>query len=253
MTDYFTGKGFIGKRIWERLMNYDRGTWYVGHRDITKHEYEPCDRFYFLSTYGNMAHHDELGAIYKANVLDVHHVLTKVNPKLLIFFSSSSVSLPVQTPYSIAKLCAELMITDSDTPYVIVRPYSVTGVGEQKEHLIPRLIDSCLNGTRMDFVPDSVHDFIDVEDVVDAVMYLVSIDNKSCMTYEVGKGVPLKNSDVLEAVERVCGTKANIQIRKSLRSYDSPDWFCHTEIAGWKPKKTLIESIAEMVELERAK
>ena len=243
MTNYITGGfGFIGSMLARRLGNVA----HVYHNDIATYSYEQCDKFFFLSTYGNMAHHDELGSIYKANVLDINHVLTKVKPKIFVFLSSSSVSLPIQTPYSIAKQCAEHLLNDSEIQHLIIRPYSVTGVGEQKEHLIPKLIDSCLNGTRVDFVRDPVHDFIDVEDVVDGILTLV--DSRRIGTYEIGSGIPRTNQEVLDMVEDVCGTNANIQIRKSMRSYDNTDWYCKSRGWGWCAKKGLRQSIEEMVE-----
>ena len=241
MTDYITGSGgFIGSRLFARL----KDAVCIPHRDITHGKYEPCGKFFFLSTYGNMAHHDEPGVIFKANVLDVQHVLHYCHPWYFIFLSSSSVTLPVQTPYSIAKRCAEHLIEDQGPPYLIIRPYSVTGVGEQKEHLIPKLIDSCLNGTRMDFVPEPVHDFVDVEDVVERIMCLVNAGTTG--TFEIGNGQPVTNGEVLEIVERVTGNMANIQIRKSLRAYDSHNWY--SKMPRWDNTKSLLTSITEMVE-----
>ena len=243
MTDYITGgSGFIGSHLAKRLHDVE----HVNHLDITRNKCADCDKFFFLSTYGNMAHHDELGAVFKAGILDVHHVLTKVKPKLFVFMSSSSVNLPVQTPYSISKMCAEHLIRSFDVPHLITRPFSVTGVGEQKEHLIPKLIDSCLNGTRMDFVQEPVHDFIDVEDVVDGIMYLIS--KRFTGTFELGSGIGRTNREVLDMVQNVCGEKANVQLRKSMRPYDNEHWVCQQGIEGWFPKKTLLESITEMVE-----
>ena len=248
MSDIITGAhGFIGSRL-HREMPW---TLSIYHHDIQKitHGHNSCRRFFFLSTYGNLSHHEELGAIYKANILDVHHILSKIKPQLFVFFSSSSVTLPVQTPYSISKRCAEHMIENSGVPYLIIRPFSVTGVGEQKEHLIPRLRDSCLNGTRMDFVPEPVHDFVDVEDVVTEVMAL----SKSGTTglFEIGNGKPVTNQEVLEIVEKVTGKNANIQIRKQLRAYDNPNWYAN--IPSMFTRKTLEQSVREMVEVARAK
>ena len=243
MIDIITGsRGFIGSHLVKYLGDAQR----LDHRDIGRQTlYDQCDKFFFLSTYGNMAHHDELGAIYKANILDVQHVLTKIKPRLLVFFSTSSVKLPVQTSYSIAKGCAERMIENFSIPYLIIRPYSVTGVGEQPEHLIPRLIDSCLNGTRIDFVPEPVHDFIDVKDVVDGIMFLV--ENGMRGTYELGTGVSFANQSVRDIVEAACNAPANVQLRKSIRAYDNQDWCCKEKIKGWTPTRMLHDTIFEMV------
>jgi nucleoside-diphosphate-sugar epimerase len=98
----------------------------------------------------------------------------------------------------------------------------------------------------MDFVPDPVHDFIDVEDVVDGIMALVN--GKRVGTYELGSGMAYSNADILKIVEDTCQSKANIQIRKSMRSYDSTEWYCKSRGWGWSAKKTIFESIREMVD-----
>jgi hypothetical protein len=62
---------------------------------------------------------------------------------------------------------------------------------------------------------------------------------------ELGNGYPYTNQEVLELVELATGKKANIQVTKSLRSYDNKEWFCKHPFFH-KPKP-LLKSIEEMV------
>lgn len=217
------------------------------------------DTFFFCSTYGNMADHADENAIIKANVTDLISVLERIDFqkgfKSFVYLSSSSVRLKRQTMYSRAKRAAEEIllsyIEKYNAPIAIVRPYSVTGVGEQSAHLIPKLIDSCLNGTRMDLVPKPVHDFIDVEDVVDGLVNLAQHSARGI--FELGTGVSTTNQAVREIVERVTKQPANIDLIAHLRDYDNYEWVSNNYRArmyGWLPKKTLEQSITEMVKKE---
>lgn len=237
----------MGKHLWHRLTDTET-VLAIPHEQLGTYKFKPFKKFYFLSTYGNIAGQTDVSKIMKANIADLSHVLAFVRETAgtsIMFMSSSSVTLPVQTSYSRAKHAAEEMIKNAHVPYMIVRPYSVTGVGEQSEHLIPTLIRSCMEGASMELVPDAVHDYVDVEDLVDGIIQLDQRDARG--TFEFGGGRGTDNTKVVELVEKACGKKANITVVKQLRDYDNTDWVCRNPAEGWKPKKALEQSIQEMV------
>ena len=251
---YITGSsGFLGKHLLKALK---KGVVCIPHKEISSYKFKPFDYFYFLSTYGNMYFHKENGKILKANIIDLINVMEKAirfNFKSFVFISTSSVKLKIQTMYSRAKKAAEeILLSDIEryrAPICIIRPFSITGVGEQKEHLIPTLIRSCMTGELVNFVPSPVHDFIDVSDVISGILNLSQ--NSARGIFELGTGKSYTNQQVLEIVEKITGKKANINIVDSLRDYDTNDWVSTNFKArsyGWLPKKTLEQSIKEMVE-----
>lgn len=252
MNDVLTGaSGFLGNRLREKL---DRPIC-IPHQAISNFSVFDHHNFYFLSTYGNMAHHaKDFDKILKANVTDLSTIVGQilrfdVNCDSFVFVSSSSVKLPVQTPYSRTKFAAEQILQSTDLPYCIVRPYSICGVSEQKEHLIPTLIRSCFTGEKIDFVPDATHDFIDVEDVCNGLINLA--ESNAVGVFEFGTGVDTSNEEVLAMVEKETGKTANVRIVKNLRPYDTKEWFCDDFTArdyGWEATKPLSKSIKEMVE-----
>lgn len=236
--------GFIGSHLASRFGS--NASW-LKHDDILQGHTYNAERLFFLSTYGNMAHHTDHRMIVKANIADLITVLNGFDG-WLCFMSSSSVMLPVQTPYSISKRSAEQLIqTLPEIRSCIVRPYSVTGVGEQKEHLIPTLIRSCMEGEPMTFNPFPVHDFVDVEDVVDGLISLA--EQEFTGTIEFGNGRPVTNQEVREIVEAACGKPANAKsVTDQLRPYDNSSWYCRKRHPLWNPKKSLRDSIHGMVE-----
>lgn len=253
MTSYVTGaNGFLGRHLVAKLTGE---TIKIPHERISTFEFVDFSKFFFLSTYGNMAEHQgEVGKILRANIMDLAHVIEsilryKLNCDLFMFVSSSSVNLPVQTPYSQTKQMSEWMLGATKLPVCIVRPFSVTGVGEQEQHLIPTLIRSCMEGEPMDFVPDAVHDFVDADDVAQGLINLA--ERKAVGIFEFGSGASFTNKAVLDLVEAATGKKANIREVKNLRAYDNKKWCCkdfRAQQFGWEPKKTLLKSIGEMVE-----
>lgn len=247
MTTVTGSSGFIGSHLMKKIDAVG-----LGHEDIPYANTPTFDRLFFLSTYGNMAHHTDHGMMIRANIEDLIRIL-KGFGGWICFMSSSSVLLPVQTPYSRTKLAAEHLLQSlPELKSCIVRPYSVTGVGEQKEHLIPTLIRSCMEGVPMDFDASPVHDFVDVEDVVNGLIRLA--DEQSTGIHEFGSGWSHSNQDVLELVETACGKKANIQSHRRMREYDNQDWCCKIPSPLFKHPKTFYQSIEEMVEeYKRAK
>jgi nucleoside-diphosphate-sugar epimerase len=215
------------------------------HLDIWDGSCCKCDQVFFLSTYGNMSHHKNNAKMVKANVDDLLSIIRHNFNGWLCYMSSSSVLLPVQTSYSRTKRAAEEILQSLPEVYCIVRPFSVTGVGEQKEHLIPTLIRSCYTGEEMTFDPNPTHDFIDVEDVVDAMIWLAN--DKATGIYEFGNRIAISNEVVRRLVEEVTGRKANITEVKPMREYDNEDWCCKTQNKYWQPTKSLRQSVTEMV------
>lgn len=259
MRSYITGStGFVGSHIKERVKDLTP----IPHPLIQRVNIEPFSRFFFCSAYGNMAFHTDEKEIIKANVSDLVSVLGKIDFKnrfaSFVYISTSSVKRPHQTTYSRSKKAAEEILLSYmekyQAPILIVRPYSITGVGEQKEHLIPTLIRSCMTGEKVPFAPSPRHDFIDVEDLVDGILSLSNAGIKGI--FEFGTGTSYSNKEVLEIVERVTGEKANVHMVESLRDYDTKgdDWVSTNFKArgyGWLPKKSLELSIRQMY--DRAK
>ncbi len=103
-----------------------------------------------------------------------------------------------------------------------------------------------MEGTPMDLVPSATHDYVDVSDVVAGILMLS--ERRKVGVFELGSGVETSNGEVRSIVEKITGRKANVRIVDSMRSYDNEKWYCEERAEGWFPKKSLEDSIREMVE-----
>jgi len=251
MLAYISGKnGFIGSHLVKHLDDVTS----IPHEKITKTKLKSYDFFYYLSSYGNLSDQTETDKIVQANLTDLIYVLNQSSPtfKCFVYFSTSSVKLRVQTFYSRTKRAAEELLLaymeKYNVPVCIIRPFSVTGVGEQPQHLIPTLIRAAKTGETINFVPEPAHDYIDVSDVVDGVLSLAS--NSARGMFELGSGVQYSNQQVLDLVEKITKKKIKVNIVPALRPYDSQNWVSSNFSArryGWLAKKDLETSIKEMV------
>lgn len=249
---YITGStGFIGSHLSKKLEATS-----IPHDKLSSYKLEPFTHFYFCSSYGNLASHTDEDQIYKANIEDLIDILKQaknIKFKSFVFLSTSSVMLRTQTTYSRCKRAAEEILLAfmerHDLPVCIIRPFSVTGSGEQAEHLIPTLLRAAATGETINFVPNAVHDWIDVDDLVEGIISLSEHGARGI--YQLGTGKGTTNQEVLNLVEEVTGNKIKINIVDRMRAYDNQEWVSNNYKArgfGWLPKKTLKDSIKEMYE-----
>lgn len=253
--------GFIGKHLVSILKKTTANITELHHEQLLKGEFKipmETDYIFHLAAAGNYYTKTSPMEIIMSNILVTQHLLEQtahIDYRAFVNFSSSSVGLTRPTFYSVTKKTAEdlcrMYHLDYGKPIVSVRPFSVTGVGEQSQHLIPKLIDSCKNGTEMQFVVLPKHDYIDVEDLIDGVLTLVkNIDRSKGRVVDLGFGASYSNGQVRDIVEHETKKKANLKVVKYMRSYDTRDWVADNNFMkslGWKPQKYLDSSIRDMI------
>mgnify|MGYP001470792089 CR=1 FL=1 len=226
--------------------------------EMNESDFTDVDYIIHCAAYGNYSDQDNELETIDANFQLLYNLLTLTQPikyKAFINFSSSSVLLPYDTFYSATKAAGERILTayvnKYNKPALSIRPYTVTGPGEQQRHLIPTLINSCMTGVMMDFASEPVHDYIHVNDICESVdtamLYASQLKGKAI---DVGTGVMTSNDQVKSLVEKYTQKKAVIRRVDSVRLYDNYEWRCkYSELSkyGWKPKYTVEEAIKEMV------
>lgn len=246
--------GFVGERL-------------ISYAEQTNKEYirlgrdsnvpEDIGLVFDLAAYGNRYDHTDSKEIEKANVNRVVDLLKAVQPDTtVVLVSSSSVLLPTQTDYSRTKAqmeeLASIWVDQTRNPVIIARPSTITGVGDSETRLIPKLIDAAFTGRTLDFVSEPTHDYLDVSDFISAMFMLSErVKTYKGQVFNVSFGKSLSNHQVKLVVEDVTGRKVNTKEVNTLRIYDTKHWDVPNNklrMLGWTPRKTLFDSVREMVE-----
>ncbi len=162
-----------------------------------------------------------------------------------------------QTAYAQAKIEGEKVVRHygRNSNCVIVRPFSVTGVGEQDVHLIPSAIKAARDNLILNLDPDPVHDYIDIDDLMSGLKTIIDCHlewGKGLIeVYNLGSGKQKRNDEVIDMIEAETQTEIKKNVTRRQRNYDSAElWLADiTKIKkmGWKPQKPLHQSIKEMV------
>jgi len=261
------GHGFISSHLEKRLKDDGMIVEVMSDKDIHYSKKLECDYLFRLSAYGNhynqcLYNTDEWKMI-EANILNLFQLLefTKdVSYKVFINFSTSSVTLPIQTVYSATKhsgeyIC-EAFCQKYRKPIVSVRPYSVYGPGEADFRFIPTIINKGLNGDKPKVILEPRHDWIYVEDLINAVLLIVkNIGILRDQLIPIGTGISWSNQEIVDIIDEIFKQYDDNYkeifydvLLKDLREYDTQEWVANISILkslGWSQKYSLREGLIE--------
>jgi nucleoside-diphosphate-sugar epimerase len=172
-------------------------------------------------------------------------------------FPTSEKTLPMPaTKYEATKSAASMMVTGYSRAYnlkaIVVRPYSVYGHHSKNDRLIPMIIDTINNDTKMK-IYRAFHDFIYVLDFNRGIFNLIQNRNKwgNGEIVNLGSGKQYSNFEVLKTVQSVFGKNSGKfkKINKFFKKWDSNMWLCDTRFAfkkySFKTKFNLEKGLAD--------
>lgn len=231
--------GFLGKNLLERVIE-DNNVWCVHRNDsIVKEEVEEFNPDYI---YHFAAEIYDDSKMIDSNILLTYNLLeaTKdISFKAFVNVGSSSeyglkknpmnesdVLVP-RTMYEATKGSATLLCqayaTIYDKPIVTVRPFSVYGNHEKDHRFIPTLFKSFIEKTPMSISP-GVHDFIYIDDFIDAIL-TVSKSDPSIIKGDIvniGYGKQWTNKEVYDFFVEMFGYEIDVNfVINKLRSFDT--------------------------------
>lgn len=282
MKALIVGHGFISSHLEERLKK-EGEVMVISDKDVVNLEnieYLDIDYIFRLSAYGNHYYQNlyffDKRRMIETNVLNLLQLLefTKnINYKAFINFSTSSVTLPVQTMYSATKHAGEHICQAFAQKYkkliISIRPYSLYGSREADFRFIPTIINNGLKGIRSKVVFESRHDWIFIEDFIDALM-LITKKVEHCISYpldpyclgnnwnmekpiSIGTGLSWTNIEVVETINQIFADNENKELfydkSISMREYDTKDWVADISTLkklGWQPKHSLREGLTKV-------
>jgi nucleoside-diphosphate-sugar epimerase len=223
--------GFIGTHLVNRLVKDGYYVVPIEQRDLfdiknltrVMNEVKPSIIFH-LASYGN--HYNQHGSekITYINIVGTYNMFMAskdINYSGFYNFSTSSITLPIATEYSVSKHISETLLIGAsvvyDKPVINIRPYSVYGPGESVFRFIPRVIECMQTGEKMVVDEDATHDWIFIDSFIDAVFMGET---------EIGTGIKTMNIEIIQMLEEISGKKLKYQkSHGKLRDYDNDDWF----------------------------
>ena len=161
-----------------------------------------------------------------------------------------------RTPYGTAKSAATLLArlaAGLGCDVVMLRPFSIYGLGEPARRLIPTAIRAALDGTPFRLTaPGFTRDLVFVEDVVDAYLAAASRPGLGGHLINIGTGRATTNEDAVRLVASVVGRPIAIDPEPFPASpTDTTVWCADVTKArallGWSPAHSLEQGLARAV------
>ena len=139
-------------------------------------------------------------------------------------------------------------------PITVLRLFSVYGAWESPARLIPTVIRAALRGDEMALTAPGVrHDFVFVDDVVDAMLLAAVADRADGEVINVGSGHQWSNEDVVGAAQRLTGRAVRVRPGEyPAKTADAAYWLADIEkaaaILGWQPSHDLSAGLRKTIE-----
>ena len=264
--------GFVGRALIERLKDQDvrimpRDMYgnYYGIKEFCE-EFKP-DHIINCAAYGNMAHQDNVDAIYQVNLnnpLTLLQATKDIDYKSLILCGSSSEYVDKSESTSELDMCetdtfygaskvaqtylARAFKKQFKKPISVIRPFSIYGPGEADFRFIPTIIRSIETGDQFNLVKKPSHDWIYIEDFIDGLLLATQ---KNIDILNIGSGKQYSNIEVVETLEEIAKKSASYNIIPQLRGFDTNYWVADNALLkdlGWKQRFNLLNGLKETYE-----
>ncbi len=223
-----------------------------------------------LSAYGNNSYHSDPLKMINVNIIQTVNLilaLEEIDYRCLINTGSSSeygfkskamkesdepkpASFYAATKLSSTAFCT-MHAKSRNKPIITVRPFSVYGPYEEKNRLIPTVINNIIKNKPIKLTPQDVkRDFIFVDDLIEGYIKISTMMNKSLYgeVFNLGSGKQCSNSQIVTKLTKILKKEPKI-IKGGFknRSWDTNFWVADNtkakRLLHWEPKHTLIQGL----------
>lgn len=252
------GGGVTNKKIIDALLHED--ITYVFHlagKTFVPESWQKPYDFYSLNVSGTL------------NVLE----FCKKKDVGLTYISSYLYGIPKQlpikedapvnpnNPYAHSKFLAEQLcdfyVCEFGVKANILRPFNVYGIGQDKNFLIPYIIDQALNNDIIqlkDLAPR--RDYVYLLDLVDALICSMENKDKSSV-YNIGSGVSISVQEVVDVVSGVLSIKKPVLSEEVIRKNEINNVVADITKArnelNWQPRFSFNDGIQQIIDFEQGK
>ena len=135
-------------------------------------------------------------------------------------------------------------------PVHVLRLYTVYGPWEQTKRLVPQLCRAALTETPISLTPPGlVHDWVYVDDVVEACIKTVETEIAPGEIFNIGSGIQTANERIVEHIEEIAGIRFKVNEKPfAPRKLDTAQWQADIskagQMLGWQPSTSLHAGLA---------
>ena len=276
------GSGFIGLYLVKRLKSMGENiiSWDIKNNiNITDwqqiREVEHFDAVFHLASKSFVpeSYHSPLD-FYHTNIVGTLNILElcRIRGARMIFTSSYVYGkpnfLPIDenhpivalNPYAQSKIICEKICEgysrDFNVPVVVIRPFNVYGLGQDKRFLIPTIIRQARSGRILLKDPTPRRDLIHVEDLVEAYIKVLNYHPGDFEVFNIGSGRSYPVKDIANMVIECFSTNIELDFTGEKRKEEIKDSVADISKAkallGWQPgiemkkglKKVVVGSIS---------
>lgn len=162
------------------------------------------------------------------------------------------------TPYAFSKTAAthflQMLYRSENFPSVILRPFLVYGNNQDKNKLVPYLIDKCLKNEKIALTSgNQIRDFIHINDLISAIK-LICNSNKDYINgeiYDISAGDKISVREITEIIKEMTKGGNPIFGSKIMRESEGMKLYSSSnklrDHLNWEPKVKLDNGLREMI------
>ena len=158
-------------------------------------------------------------------------------------------------PYTQSKIICEKICEgyyrDHNVPVTILRPSNIYGKEQNKNFLIPKIIEQAKSGNIKLENSKSRRDFIYIDDIVRAYSMIVEKNIEGYQVYNLGAGKSYSVKDIVDSVRDLFDWKIPVSYEEKYRKNEIMEMVydinkIKKEI-NWEPKYNLIEGLRQLL------
>jgi len=133
---------------------------------------------------------------------------------------------------------------------VNLRLFSIYGPYEDPGRFIPTALCAAMDGVSLPLTEGKeTHDFVHVDDVMEAFLRVLTINEPRGIVINVCSGLHHTNRQVVEIIEKILGTRLEVRFGAYRRRlWDTELWLgdnsLAAELLGWRPRFDLAKGLA---------
>lgn len=154
--------------------------------------------------------------------------------------------------YSLSKSCIseflKMMYINENFPSVHLRPFLTYGPGQNRNRLIPQIIDGCINKSKFPVSEGyQIRDFCYISDLVEAIFMAIDSDIINAEIINIGSGDPIEVKDVIIIIKELIGKGSPVFGKIPLRKNENLSLYANIDNAkrllNWYPKINLEQGL----------